>query len=154
MHICALRNWPLAFTSICIRLPSSSRYCTSSSTAIWPSLSSWESRMRREQQRQNTVSTLNTLSLTEDKPVLIHTEAGQARGRYVCVRILSYYVIDLHVLKAGVSVNAGSGGEEMEKICLAPLGRDCRPCWESLSPGTTVGFCAVCWGRTFERAGS
>lgn len=38
--------------------------------------------------------------------------------------ILSYYVIDLYVLRAGVSVNAGSGGEEMEEICLAPLGRE------------------------------
>ncbi|KAK2878465.1 hypothetical protein QQF64_011492 [Cirrhinus molitorella] len=51
---------------------------------------------------------------------------------------------------AGVSVNAGSGGEEMEEICLAPLGRDCRPCWASLSLGTAVGFCATCWDRTFE----
>lgn len=68
----------------------------------------------------------------------------------MCVCILSYYDIDLYVLRAGVSVNAGSGGEEMEEICLAPLGRDCRPCWAYLSLGTTAGFCATCWGKTFE----
>lgn len=45
----------------------------------------------------------------------------------MCVCILCYYCIDLYVLRAGVSVNAGSGGEEMEEICLVPLGRDCRP---------------------------
>lgn len=34
----------------------------------------------------------------------------------MCVCILSYFDIDLYVLRAGVSVNAGSGGEEMEEI--------------------------------------
>jgi len=81
--------------------------------------------MRREQQRQNTVSTLNSLSLTEDKPELIHAETGQARGKYVCV--CAYYVTttDLYVLRAGVSVNAGGGGEEMEEIQY--VWRLCRP---------------------------
>ncbi len=70
----------------------------------------------------------------------------------MCVCILSYFDIDLYVLRAGVSVNAGIGGEEMEEICLAPLGRDCRPCWASLSLGTTVGFCTGVGARP-SRAG-
>lgn len=40
----------------------------------------------------------------------------------MCVCILSYFDIDIYVLRAGVSVNAGSGGEEMEEICLVLWG--------------------------------
>jgi len=125
-------------------LPSSSRYCTSSSAAIWPSLGSWGSRMRREQQRQNTVSTLNSLSLTEDKPELIHAETGQARGKYVCVCLLCYY--DRSLCSQSWCLSQcwwwwrGDGGDA---VCLAPLGRDA-------SADLILGVCAVCWGRTFE----
>lgn len=34
----------------------------------------------------------------------------------MCGCILCYFDIDIYVLRAGVSVNAGSGGEEMEEI--------------------------------------
>lgn len=56
-------------------------------TAIWPSLKLWGSHMRRKQQRQKAVSTLNSLSLEEDQPALIYGETGQIRGRCVCVCI-------------------------------------------------------------------
>lgn len=75
---------------------------------------------------------------------------------YVDKGLLGYCNINLEAVWCGrvLSWNAACREGEIEEIVVAPLETACRPNGPSLSPGTTMGFCAMCVGAGLQRAGA